>query len=101
MRKYILNHAGTSEGARLNGEGIGDILPRSSVLGLEDEATVSGVHAVYVARSLRRMPLQHRAEWAGDFFDAGRGVSIREAFLNCYRLHWTIFIFSENSRITL
>jgi hypothetical protein len=33
------HHAGTSEGARLNGEGIGEILPRSDVLGLDDEAT--------------------------------------------------------------
>jgi len=36
--------------------GIGEILPRSDVLGLEDEATGLGVHAVYVARSLRRKP---------------------------------------------
>ena len=57
------------------------MLPRSDVLGLEDEATVYGIHAVYVAWSLRRKPLQHRAEWAGDFFDAEEGYKIRVAFL--------------------
>jgi hypothetical protein len=71
----VAYHAGTSEGARLNGVGIGEILPRSYVLGLEDEATVPGVHAVYVARSLRRKPVPHIAEWAGDFSDVGEGIS--------------------------
>ena len=34
-------HAGANEGAKARpGAGIGEILPRSNVLGLEDEATV-------------------------------------------------------------
>ena len=56
------------------GEGIGEIQPRSDVLGLEDEATWQGVYAVYFARSLRRKPLKHIAEWAGDFADAREGI---------------------------
>src|SRR5438270_10615914 len=45
------------------GVGIGEIRPRSDVLGLEDEATRPSVHAVYFARSLRRKPSKHIAEW--------------------------------------
>ena len=49
------------------GVGIGEIRPRSYVLGLEDEATGLCVHAVYFARSLRRKLLKHRAEWVEIF----------------------------------
>src|SRR5438270_8124923 len=47
---------------------------RKHVLGLEIKAIVPGVHAVYFSPSLRRKPLKHIAEWAGDFSDAGWGT---------------------------
>src|SRR5947209_1264486 len=59
------------------GEGIGEIRPRSDVLGLEDEATWQGVHAVYVARSLRRKPSKHIAEWVEISPMQGRGSQPR------------------------
>ena len=53
----MAHHAGTSEEARLSGEGIGDMLPRSSMLGLEDEGTVPGDPCSILPQSLRRKPL--------------------------------------------
>src|SRR5947209_8856667 len=59
-----------------SGVGIGEIRPRSDVLGLEDEATGQGVHAVYFARSLRRKPSQHIAEWVEISQMQGRGLEM-------------------------
>jgi len=59
------------------GVGIGEIQPRSDVLGLEDEATWQGVHAVYFARSLRRKPSKHIAEWVEISQMQGRGRQSR------------------------
>ena len=58
------------------GVGIGEMLPRSSVVGLEDEAYWQGVHAVYFARSLRRKPSKHIVEWVEISQMQGRGLSI-------------------------
>ena len=57
--------------------GIGEILLRSDVLGLEDEATGLCVHAVYIARSLRRKPSKHIAEWVEISQMQGRGRQSR------------------------
>jgi hypothetical protein len=54
------------------------MLPRSDVLGLENEATVPGVHAVYIDRSLRRKPLQQIVEWTGHFSDAREGIIVTD-----------------------
>src|SRR5205807_2470661 len=74
------------------GEGICEIRPRSDVLGLEDEATWQGVHAVYFARSLRRKPSKHIAEWVEISPMRGRGDN-RGVFL----LHTGRFAIKKNS----
>ncbi len=74
------HHAGTSEGAKARpGVGIGEILPRSDVLGLEDEATVPGVPC-----SIRRSVASAKAVTThcgvgGDFAEAGGGDKFHDS----------------------
>ncbi|SRR6266496_673568 len=54
--------AGTNEGARLNGEGIGEIQLCSFVLGLEDEAALPGIPCSILRSVASAKAVKHIAE---------------------------------------
>ena len=53
--------------------GIGEILPRSDVLGLEDEATVPGVPCSILRSVASAKAVKTHRGVGGDFADAGEG----------------------------